>query len=110
MTTNRDQSITTEFDDFVREIEEASTEEERRELEAARARFKIGARILQQRLAAGLTQEQLASASGVAQADISRIERGQANPTTQTLDALAGPLGVTLDLVPADASAESVEA
>lgn len=102
--------MTTEFHDFVREVEEGSTPEERRELEAARARFKIGARVLQQRLSAGFTQQQLASASGIAQADISRIERGQANPTAETLQALAGPLGVTLDLVPADDTVEPVEA
>lgn len=92
--------MTTKFDDFVREVEGNSTPEERRELAAARARFKIGARVLQERLAAGLTQQQLASASGIAQADISRIERGQANPTTETLEALGDPLGVGLDLVP----------
>lgn len=92
--------MTTKFDDFVREVETTSTPEERRELDAARARFKIGASVLKQRLAAGLTQQQLAAASGVDQADISRIERGQANPTAETLEALASPLGVTLDLVP----------
>jgi transcriptional regulator with XRE-family HTH domain len=52
------------------------------------------------RLAAGLSQQQLATASGVAQADISRIERGQVNPTAATLQTLGGPLGVTLDYVP----------
>lgn len=92
----------TKFEDFVRELEERATPEERHELESARARFKIGARILQHRLAAGLTQQQLASASGIAQGDISRIERGQSNPTAETLEAIAEPLGVTLDLVPAD--------
>jgi ribosome-binding protein aMBF1 (putative translation factor) len=92
--------MSTQFDDFVREIESSSTDEERRELDAARARFKIGARLLQQRLAAGLTQQQLATASGIAQSDISRIERGQSNPTAATLEALGGPLGVTLDLIP----------
>jgi len=102
--------MTTKFEDFVHEIESASTPEERRELEAARTRFKIGSRLLKQRLAAGLTQQELASASGVAQADISRIERGQSNPTTDTLEALAGPLGVTLDLVPTDRAIEAVEA
>jgi DNA-binding XRE family transcriptional regulator len=93
--------MSTNFDDFVREVEDQSTPEERRELDAARARFKLGARLLQQRLAADMTQKQLASASGVAQADISRIERGQANPTADTLAALVGPLGASLDLVPA---------
>jgi ribosome-binding protein aMBF1 (putative translation factor) len=89
------------FDDFVGQIESAATPEERRELEAARARFRIGSRLLQERLAAGLTQKQLANASGVDQGDISRIERGEGNPTTETLDALARPLGVALELVSA---------
>lgn len=102
--------MTTKFDDFVHEVEVRSTPEERRELDAARARFKIGARVLQERLAAGLTQQQLASASGIAQADISRIERGQSNPTAETLAALAGPLGVTLELVPASDAAEPAKA
>jgi ribosome-binding protein aMBF1 (putative translation factor) len=92
--------ITTKFDDFVREVEDGSTDQEHRELDAARARFKIGARLLKQRLAAGLSQQQLASASGIAQADISRIERGQINPTAATLETLGGPLNVTLDYVP----------
>lgn len=92
--------MTTKFDDFVREVEDGSTDEERRELDAARARFKIGARLLQQRQAAGLSQQQLAAASGIAQADISRIERGQTNPTVATLQALGVPLGVTLDYIP----------
>jgi ribosome-binding protein aMBF1 (putative translation factor) len=92
--------MTTKFDDFVREVEDNSTGEERRELEAARARFKIGARLQRRRLAAGLTQQQLAVASGIAQADISRIERGQINPTAATLQTLGAPLGVTLDYIP----------
>ena len=98
--------MTNKFDDFVREVEDRSTPDERRELDAARARFKIGARLLKARLAAGLTQEELASAAGMAQGDISRIERGQSNPTAGTLEALATPLGVTLDLVPTTESAE----
>jgi ribosome-binding protein aMBF1 (putative translation factor) len=108
MTTNSDHK-TTNFDDFVREVEGRSTPEERRELDAARTRFSIGARLLQQRLAAGLTQQQLAAASGIAQADISRVERGQSNPTAETLAALGAPLGVTLDLVPTGAATESDE-
>jgi hypothetical protein len=55
--------MTTKFNDFVREVEGQSTTEERRQLAAARARFRLGARILQQRLAAGLTQGQLAAAA-----------------------------------------------
>lgn len=102
MTRHEENAMTTRFEDFVREIEHASSEEERRELEAARARFRLGARLQQQRLASGLTQKQLADASGVAQADISRIERGQGNPTAATLAALGGPLGVTLEYISAE--------
>jgi ribosome-binding protein aMBF1 (putative translation factor) len=110
MTTDSDHNHgTTSFEDFVHEIEDRSTPEQRRELDAARTRFSLGARLLQQRLAAGLTQQQLASAAGIAQADISRIERGQANPTAETLSALAAPLGVTLDFVPAGAVTEADE-
>jgi DNA-binding XRE family transcriptional regulator len=102
--------MTTKFNDFVHEIEAKSTPEERRQLDSARARFKLGARVLQQRLAAGLTQSQLAAVSGIAQADISRIERGLSNPTAETLHAIAGPLGVTLDLVPSQDPAAWAEA
>ena len=94
--------MTTKFEDFVRDIEQTSSDEERRELDAARARFKLGMRLQQQRLAAGLTQKQLADASGIAQADISRIEHGQGNPTAATLEALGTPLGVTIDYIPAE--------
>ena len=91
----------TKFEDFVAEVEANSTPEERRDLEEARARFRVGGQLLRHRLSAGLTQSQLAEVSGVAQADISRIERGQANPTTDTLEALCEPLGVRMDLVAA---------
>lgn len=99
------QTQSTDFAAYVREVEDRATPDERAGLDAARSRFRLGARLLQQRLAAGMTQQQLASASGVSQADISRIERGQANPTTETLEALASPLGVALDLVPSEAVA-----
>lgn len=101
MTTRND------FTDYLAEVEADASPEELRELEAARARFRIGTRLLQQRLGAGLTQQQLAAASGITQADISRIEHGQANPTADTLNALARPLGVTLELVEAPAAEEA---
>lgn len=87
----------TKFDDFVAEVERDATPNERDLLEQSRRRFGIGAKLLDRRLAAGLSQRQLAEASGIDQAEISRIERGQGNPTAQTLQALGGPLGVTLD-------------
>ena len=46
-----------------------------------------------------LTQKQLAAASGINQGEISRIERGQTNPTAATLAALLAPLGARLGVV-----------
>jgi len=45
------------------------------------------------RAAQGWTQQQLAEAAGIAQADISRIERGLTNPTIRTVERLFGVLG-----------------
>jgi ribosome-binding protein aMBF1 (putative translation factor) len=92
--------MSTKFKDFVEEVERNADAEERRKLDAARRRFGIGAKLLERRMAAGMTQRELAAASGVDQAEISRIERGQANPTSQTLQALGEPLGVILDFAP----------
>ena len=47
-----------------------------------------------------LTQKQLAAVSGINQGEISRIERGQTNPTAATLAALLSPLNARLGVVP----------
>lgn len=91
--------MSTSFKDFVKDVERTATAEERQLLEESRRHFGIGAKLLDRRLAAGMTQRRLADASGVDQAEISRIERGQGNPTAQTLQALGAPLGVSLDFV-----------
>ena len=44
----------------------------------------------------GITQQQLAEKTGIDQAAISRIESGRANPTLNTLDALAEGVGASL--------------
>ena len=46
-----------------------------------------------------LTQAQLAQAASVQQADVSRIERGHANPTVSTLARIARSPGSRLELV-----------
>lgn len=97
MAAKEEHDMSTDFQEFVREVEEKATPEERRLLDESRRRFGIGAKLLDRRLAAGMTQRELAQASGVDQAEISRIERGQGNPTAQTLQALGAPLGVSLD-------------
>ena len=51
---------------------------------------------------ADLTQQQLAEATGIAQADLSRLENGTANPSLRTLKRLASGMGMRLkvDFVP----------
>jgi ribosome-binding protein aMBF1 (putative translation factor) len=46
----------------------------------------------------GLTQKQLAQATGINQADISRLESGTANPSLRTLKRLAAGMEMTLKL------------
>src|SRR5512139_1354684 len=62
------------------------------------AYYRLAREFFDLRKAAGLTQRQLAARSGVQQADISRIEAGDANPTLATIAALAYALGAELAL------------
>ena len=56
----------------------------------------IGDRLRFLRTARGLTLDDLAGASGVSRAMISRIERGEASPTAQLLSRLCAALDLTL--------------
>lgn len=55
----------------------------------------VGQNVRRLRLQKGMTQEQLAEASGFSQNYISDLERGRRNPTVVTLYELATPLGAT---------------
>lgn len=46
----------------------------------------------------GMTQKQLSESTGIYQADISKIERGLANPSLSTLKRLADGMGLTLKI------------
>jgi DNA-binding XRE family transcriptional regulator len=92
----------TKFDDYVREVEEkakAEGPEAVAQWEAFNAHFAMAREVRELRKEHRLTQKQLAAASGINQAEISRIERGQTNPTTSTLTALLAPLGARLGIV-----------
>ena len=56
----------------------------------------LGQQIARKRKKAGMTQADLAEKTGIDQAAISRIEKGRANPTLNTLDALAKGVGAAL--------------
>lgn len=50
------------------------------------------------RAQAGLSQTELSAATGIDQSDISRIERGAANPSVSTLNRIAQALGAKLSV------------
>ena len=58
--------------------------------------FQIGYRVKQARLEKEMSQEELSAVSGIQQADISRIEKGSANPSVKTLMRIASALGTPL--------------
>ena len=59
------------------------------------------------RAAACMSQKQLAALSGIDQSDISKIERGIANPSVGTLERIASALGGELSIVINDHSVSS---
>ncbi|MBR6029424.1 MAG: helix-turn-helix transcriptional regulator [Clostridia bacterium] len=67
-----------------------------------------GTALLEARKRNGLTQKALSEKTGIAQADISRLENGCSNPSLRTLQRLAAGIGlrVQLSLVPAAEDSE----
>lgn len=60
--------------------------------------YQLGYRIKQARLEKEMLQEDLSKATGIQQADISRIEKGAANPSVKTLKRIADALDVQLSI------------
>lgn len=70
----------------------------RAEWERQEPEFAVIRAILDARIAKNLSQKQLSELTGINQADISRIENGNANPSIRTLQRLAEGLGMKLKL------------
>ena len=70
----------------------------RAEWDALEPEFQIIRAIIEGRERNDMTQEQLAEATGINQANISRLEHGTANPSLRTLKRLAAGLGMQLKL------------
>lgn len=60
--------------------------------------FKVANAVVNARAKAGLSQSELASLTGIDQSDISKIERGVANPSVNTLNRLAKALGMEVQI------------
>lgn len=54
--------------------------------------------IIDARKQSGLTQKELSERTGITQGDISKLERGNANPSIRTLQRLAAGMGMKLRL------------
>lgn len=60
------------------------------------AKVQLAARLTQIRESLGLTQKELEKKTGIHQADISKIERGIANPSVETLERIAAAMDCTI--------------
>jgi DNA-binding XRE family transcriptional regulator len=89
----------TKFSDYLEQSRKSDGPDDAALREVFRADIILGLQFRDARAAMGLTQHELAVRSGVPQADISRIERGAANPTESTLLRLADSLNQRLELV-----------
>ena len=58
----------------------------------------IAQAMIDARKESGLTQKQLSERTGIAQADISTLERGNANPSLRTLQRLAAGMGMNVKI------------
>ena len=60
--------------------------------------FALARAVIQARVTAGLTQEQLAERMNTTQSVIARLESGRTRPSTQTLERLAAATGTRLQI------------
>ena len=86
----------TNMKDFLKE--QLKDPEFKKEYDALDAEFSIVQAMLDARKNAGLTQKDLAARTGIAQADISKLESGRGNPSLRTLQRLADGMGMKLKL------------
>src|SRR3954462_837659 len=66
--------------------------------DAARIRFELGHAVRERREALGMTQAQLAHATGMRQTSVARFEAGGTMPTLPLLERLAVPPGLRFPL------------
>lgn len=88
--------MATKFKDFLKE--QMKNPNFRREYEALELEDTIIQAFIDARKFSGLTQKQLSEKTGITQPDISKLERGNANPSIRTLKRLADGMGMKLKL------------
>ncbi|MBI2909637.1 MAG: helix-turn-helix transcriptional regulator [Chloroflexi bacterium] len=87
------------YDDYVAQ-QEATNPAFREARERLRPQFEFTKALIAARLAAGLTQKQMAEKMGISQAAVARLESGARLPNLDTLYRLARVLGVDFVTTP----------
>lgn len=70
----------------------------KKEWDALEPQYQIIKAILDARKAANMTQKELSEITGITQADISRLESGNSNPTISTIQRIATGLGINIQV------------
>ena len=86
----------TNFDDFL--AEQLRDPEIKKEWDALQPQRAIIQAMIDARKESGLTQKELSERTGISQSDISKLERGNANPSLRTLQRLAEGMGMKLKI------------
>lgn len=86
----------TKFNDYLKE--QMADPAFQQEWEALEPEFAIVQAIINARKESGLTQKQLSERTGIAQADISKLESGNGNPSIKTLQRLAAGMGMRVKI------------
>ena len=78
--------------------EQMQIPEVKKEYDALEPEFAIIQAMIDAREESGMSQQELSARTGITQADISRMEHGNANPSIRTLKRLARGLGKRLQI------------
>lgn len=84
------------FRDYLNE--QLQNPEFKKEFDALEPEYALRQAIIDARNSANISQKELSERTGIAQADISKLENGNANPSLKTLTRLAEGLGMMLKI------------
>ena len=85
--------------DFRKHLEHSLDDPEfQKEWEAQAPEREVARRIVEARMAQGMTQVELAEACGMKPANLCRLENGNGNPSVATLNKIAQGLGCKLEI------------
>ena len=96
------------LDGYIEEFRASADEAEVESFDEYTDAFRLANQVLSAREHIGLTQVELASMSGIAQSEVSRIERGVGNPTVETLSRVGRSLNLNLQFVRTSAASKRI--